>query len=764
MDTLFRISNLLVLPFWALMIVAPRWRWTGRILRSPIVIAAPACVYLALVLPRISDIWPAVTRPTLTGIAVLLGSHAGATIAWFHFLAFDLFVGRWIYLDTRQRGISAWLVSTVLFLTLMIGPVGFLLYLALCAFAPANFQTQDKVESFQRPGEEAEQKAAGERGQIAGLASSLVRKSITRALAMNRPLTISGLVMLLVFAATLVGLVVDHRVITGVPAWLKPAKFAISISIYCFTLVWLLGFVAGRPRQVRLIANVTVVSLLVEMAIIVTQAARGTTSHFNLSTPLNASLWVAMGIFILFVWAMNLLLAILLMFQRMPDRAFALSLRLGVLISAVGMGVAFLMTTPTSAQLAVIAAHGPRVVGAHSVGVADGGPGLPIVGWSTVGGDLRVGHFVGLHALQILPFLGWLFTRKRGRFARLVESQRLALVWTSGLAYLGSVLLLVWQALRGQPLTHPDVKTLLVASLLTAGVAVAVFLITLRPCIASRKARRSAPVNPIPISGGNMKGIVLILVVTASLLPVRSFGQDAAKPIPEAPSVQTETPSGGDSSRAGRPSNPQSSNSRTAAGDSQPTPQIQTNGNATGLRVSEKFHYYASETYLNPAALVGPAFRAGIRMANPPGRGTTLYPREWTQGGEAFGRNYGDAVAERTSFNTARFVSGVILREDPRYVPSNSRNVFARSLRAVSFTFVDRSDSGHCRLALSSFVGAAAGGFVGNAYLPAGFNDLTHAGQRSTLQFGFVAGGNLFREFAPQMPGPLRAFFMLIGR
>jgi hypothetical protein len=61
-------------------------------------------------------------------------------------------------------------------------------------------------------------------------------------------------------------------------------------------------------------------------------------------------------------------------------------------------------------------------------------------------------------------------------------------------------------------------------------------------------------------------------------------------------------------------------------------------------------------------------------------------------------------------------------------------------------------------------VGAAAAGFVGNAYLPAGFNDVTHAGQRATIRFGFAAGGNLFREFAPQMPGPMRNLITLIAR
>lgn len=75
--------------------------------------------------------FPAVSSPTLAGIAALLGTPDGATIAWAHFLAFDLFVGRWTYLDGHERGISALLMAPVLFLTLMLGPIGFLLYLVL---------------------------------------------------------------------------------------------------------------------------------------------------------------------------------------------------------------------------------------------------------------------------------------------------------------------------------------------------------------------------------------------------------------------------------------------------------------------------------------------------------------------------------------------------------------------------------------------------------------------------------------------------------
>ncbi|SRR6266851_184388 len=131
MGLLFRLSNVLVLPFWALMILLPRWRWTTRVIRSPFVSGTPAALYAALVLPRLGEIWPAVSRPTLSGIAVLLGSPAGATIAWVHFLAFDLFVGRWIYLDSQERRVSAWLLAPVLFLTLMLGPAGFLFYVVV---------------------------------------------------------------------------------------------------------------------------------------------------------------------------------------------------------------------------------------------------------------------------------------------------------------------------------------------------------------------------------------------------------------------------------------------------------------------------------------------------------------------------------------------------------------------------------------------------------------------------------------------------------
>jgi hypothetical protein len=253
------------------------------------------------------------------------------------------------------------------------------------------------------------------------------------------------------------------------------------------------------------VSNVTVVSLIVEMIVIITQAARGTASHFNQTTPLNTALWFTMGAFIALVWAMNLVLAALLIVQRMPDRAFAWSLRLGLIISAIGMAVAFLMVVPRPEQAAAISSgRGRHIVGAHSVGVADGGPGLPIVGWSTVGGDLRAAHFVGLHALQILPFFGWLLTRRQRFFALFTANDRLALVWIVGVGYAGLVLLLTWQALRGQSAVHPDAKTIAAATVLAAGVATSTLIILRRVFIRKRKTREFASAIQILINQENV--------------------------------------------------------------------------------------------------------------------------------------------------------------------------------------------------------------------------------------------------------------------
>ncbi|MCW5852145.1 MAG: hypothetical protein KIT87_18875 [Anaerolineae bacterium] len=278
--------------------------------------------------------------------------------------------------------------------------------------------------------------------------------------------------MLLTLAATVAGLLLDPRAIAGQPAWLKPAKFALSSAMYTFTLAWLLTFVQGHRRLVGLVSWVIALGFTLEMVVIIGQAIRGTTSHFNISTPLDGALFSLMGSMIVVIWVMTVLAAVLLLRQRLPDAAFAWALRLGLVVVLVGAAEGFVMTSlPSPSQRAALAAgQRPTSFGAHSVGVDDGGRGLPVTGWSLEGGDLRIGHFVGLHAMQVLPFVGWWISR---RFGRLGQGHRTALVVTAALGYLGLVALLTWQALRGQPLVYPDSLTLAALAGLVAGVALA---------------------------------------------------------------------------------------------------------------------------------------------------------------------------------------------------------------------------------------------------------------------------------------------------
>src|SRR5206468_53815 len=115
-------------------------------------------------------------------------------------------------------------------------------------------------------------------------------------------LTAVSVLMLGAFVGSLAGPTVDSRIVTGVPVWLKPAKFAISSAIYAGTLAWLFRYVKVWPRFVRALGAITAAVLVVEVGIIDFQAARGTTSHFNVSSPADAVLWATMGAAIGILW------------------------------------------------------------------------------------------------------------------------------------------------------------------------------------------------------------------------------------------------------------------------------------------------------------------------------------------------------------------------------------------------------------------------------------------------------------------------------
>jgi hypothetical protein len=262
----------------------------------------------------------------------------------------------------------------------------------------------------------------------------------------------------------LAGIVVDPRVVTGVPIWLKPFKFGVSLGIYALTIAWMLSLLPRRSRVAQWAATAIVAVAIVEMLVIVGQVLRGTTSHYNETSALNSALWRSMGVAIGILFVAHFVIAVVAARQQLADRAAAYAVRLGLGLSLLGMLAAVPMVLPSAEP------GTPGIAGAHTVGLPDGGPGLPLVGWSTVGGDLRIGHFVGLHALQALPLLAILLSRFAGR---LTVPTRARLLLVAGAAYGVLTVSLTWQALRGQPLLRPDALTLAAWAVLALATAVA---------------------------------------------------------------------------------------------------------------------------------------------------------------------------------------------------------------------------------------------------------------------------------------------------
>jgi hypothetical protein len=303
----------------------------------------------------------------------------------------------------------------------------------------------------------------------------------------HAPLTAVSLSMVAVLVACGAGLLLDPRIIAGAPAWLKPAKFAASIAIYGFTVTWFLHYLPDWPRTRRIAGWTMAMVSLIEMGTIAMQAWRGTTSHFNVGTTFDRTIFAVMGVAILAIWIASIAVAVALWRQRFADAALGAALRFGMTIAVAGAGMGGLMTRPTEAQLATArATRHVETVGAHTVGGPDGGPGLPGTTWSTAHGDLRVPHFLGLHAMQVLPLVSIVLARSR----RISSDDRARLVRVAGASYGALAAILLWQALRGQSIVAPDAATL---------VALGAWALATIAVAGGRMARAvtSAPLTPL---------------------------------------------------------------------------------------------------------------------------------------------------------------------------------------------------------------------------------------------------------------------------
>jgi hypothetical protein len=240
-----------------------------------------------------------------------------------------------------------------------------------------------------------------------------------------------GLTLVLIICMAAV-LPFDSRLVMGTNPWIKPIKFALSFSVYVYTIARLLEYLRLSDRGKKIIGWGVSACVLVQIVCITSQAAQGTTSHFNTNTPLNTVISHTMDIIdpvnSLFVIAL-LIFACLGRYDVTRPCLWGIRSGIAVFLGASAIGIAMVM-------------HG-----AHCMGVADGGPGLPVLNWSTAGGDLRVAHFLGLHALQALPAGAWLISKHRSWTASLKTCLVLAL---SG-AFASIVAVLYLQAMHGAP-------------------------------------------------------------------------------------------------------------------------------------------------------------------------------------------------------------------------------------------------------------------------------------------------------------------------
>ena len=313
----------------------------------------------------------------------------------------------------------------------------------------------------------------------------------------HRPLLVLGAMLAVLTVVTLIGWLVDDREVLGVNLWEKPLKFAISGTIYAVTWAWIIGHFTRWKRAAWWAGTVITVTLAIELVIITGAAVAGITSHFNVSTPLATTLWSIMAAAITTLWIATFVAGVALWRNPGADPARQAAIRTGVAISLLGMGLAFLMTSPTVDQLN----DWQGIAGAHTVGSADGGPGLPLLGWSTIAGDLRIPHFIGMHALQALPLLALLLELGARRVPLLRDTLvRRGLVLTGAGAYLAVVGLVTVQALRGQSIVTPDALTLIIgATIAAASLATALAVLA----AGSRRGRSQATTADVTAGGGS---------------------------------------------------------------------------------------------------------------------------------------------------------------------------------------------------------------------------------------------------------------------
>jgi Domain of unknown function (DUF4281) len=415
-ELLFSLGNLTAVAGWVLLIFVPRWRGLAQAMATVAVPAILSVAYTAL-------IWGWWSRRaggfgTLAEVHGLLQTPELLLAGWFHYLAFDLFVGGWVARESRREGVPHLVVVPILLLTFLFGPIGYLTSLVVRGVWRVGRTRRE---------EDAIGKGSAPAGPVARSFDDFVRR--------EPKLAAAALACFAAAVPTAVAWALDGRTFGGVDVWIKPFKFEVSTGIYLATLAFffpLAGDAFRRSAAGRFVVWGSIITTGFELFYITWRASRGEASHFNTATPIAAALYALMGIGALTLAAAGPVLAwgVAMGGATPVAPAYRLAVVIGLLLTF-GLGV----------MGGVYMAPGPS----HSVGThRPGDPIIPLVGWSRTVGDLRVAHFMGLHAQQAIAVAGALAAAWLGSRART------AVIAFAALYTLATFALFV-QALAGRP-------------------------------------------------------------------------------------------------------------------------------------------------------------------------------------------------------------------------------------------------------------------------------------------------------------------------
>ncbi len=365
LEQVFGLASKTAMVGWAALIFLPRWRGVAIQTARVIVPSLLSVAYLVL----IATSWSRAEGGfgSLEQVRMLFGSPAVLLAGWLHYLAFDLFVGSWVLSEGQARGIPHLVLVPILLLTLMFGPIGYLTFVVVAAAW--------RVGGGWRPSGRIFQKLDDSEPRL--IAAALISFG----------------------AAIVIGVaaVVDDRSFLGANVWFKPLKFATSGGIYLTTLAWFWAY-AGRSFREGVLGRYVVwgsiVTEFAEVAYIGWRASRSEASHFNHSTPAASIAYAIMGVAAVVLTSTALALAWGVC--RKDAKPASPTFRLGVVL---GLVLSFVISTVTG----LVMGSGTG----HNVGIPSAlDRPLPFLGWSMEVGDFRVAHFLGLHALQVIPIVG----------------------------------------------------------------------------------------------------------------------------------------------------------------------------------------------------------------------------------------------------------------------------------------------------------------------------------------------------------------------